>query len=1478
MNAATCPRRHEDLGAHLDGVLATSVRDHVAGCDACRDARHALEELAQRLSRAGDDVDVNDPLVDRLAAIADDASAKPERIRETRVRDEAAPAASAKPRTKKTLWLLLAACAGIGLSATVGRKLADHHETAAVGTRAWRGKVAKIARSGAEGGGSGVHASGPAGKVDLAEGVELRAGTKITTDGRTRARLDFDDGTVVILDRSTTVTVDAAPRTLALEDGTLLADVARLGEAPGPNAPAARIVSPMGEVRVLGTKLSVTATSGRTNVEVLRGEIEVANAHANGKPQKVHAGQEGVLTSDGQVDVAPANDMAARAAFGEQLVELHNEDADAPVSGLGELRARRPGKTDEKDHAVRLAKHAVKVRIAGNVARTEIDETFTNDTNDELEGIYRFPLPPGAQIERLALEVDGKLVEGEFVDKQKAAAIWRGAIQNAAPKAPKPKEEIVWVPGPWHDPALLEWARGGRFELKIFPIPKKGARRVVIAYTEAVAPVSGVRRYVYPLPQGSSSKLAIDEFSVDAQVLGHDAKSGVHVRGYELEHKTDGPAERLTSTMSSFVPSGDLAIEYSLGDRTSNATAWAYRASESATVSSAKDRDPIGRDAFVAIALRPTLPKWTDPKPRDQVIVVDTGRAMYGERFARAKRLAVQMTQEMDRRDRVTVLACDVGCRQLPGGFVSPGSTGAHDVDAFLAGLTPDGASDLVAAVRAASTVAGHETARSLRVAMISDGVATAGYREGARVAAETAEACAASGAEVVAVPVGADADVSLLGELARGGGGVVVPYQPGQRLESTALEVLNATYGTALRDVELVLPEGLHDAAPQVLAPIRAGGETIVTARLSGESAKGEIVLRGKVGGDAFEAKYPIDVNAKTDAGNAFVPRLYAAARITDRDRSAQDSARAELVALSRRFAVPSRYTSLLVLESEAMFKAFGIERSERAAAWTGEVEAQGSLAGPGTGSGSGSGRAGLSMNPFDDEAFGAEAKKDKEGEGNLGLSGKGLGGGGFTQLFDGDGPRARGNVSGDPLDSTAQASAPRPVAPAAPAATAAPPPPAKSSRAWVGDPLSNAMPTARPGGEFMKRVWVRHATIAADASSPVAAEKIAQARAALVGAPDERSKHKELGKLLALGGQLDELAEALDKWSVRDPLDADVIVGRADLAARRGDRDGALRILGGALAASSLSRDDAFVLASTIARDYDRLGRPEACAFRVTAAELRPVDSDAVARAVACERHQGRGPSADRWLASLKDVQRTAVASALAKIDVAKPESTSGDIVVAATWEGGGDLDVALIDPAGRRASTVTRVKGARVEGSLSADHETLALTTGEAGSFVVEVVRASGAANAVRGKVAIRALGQTQIVPFTLTGSRAQVARVDVRWEQELVRLDNGSSTPTWRAPFDHGGAAARLAGTNVQPCARFGDGGMGRVAVTFDPTGVVSAVALESATFDVESPAAQCVRRAFFGARVAEFAGGPVTIRKSFVINPGRDHGL
>jgi hypothetical protein len=921
--------------------------------------------------------------------------------------------------------------------------------------------------------------------------------------------------------------------------------------------------------------------------------------------------------------------------------------------------------------------------------------------------------------------------------------------------------------------------------------------------------------------------------------------------------------------MTAFTPSGDLGIEYGLEDRASDASVWAYASPAlTAAPSSGKARDPdtVGSDPFVAIALRPKLPRWTEVTPRDQVIVVDAGRAMFGERFARAKLLSVQLAQEMDRRDRMTVLACDVTCTAMPGGFVGPGAPAAHDVDAFLAGLRPEGATDLVGAVRAAATVPGRDRARDLRVVLLSDGVATAGYRATGRLAAAVSEALNDGRAEVVAVPIGADADVTLLAEVARGGGGVVVPYQPGQRLEVSALEVLNATYGTTLRDVEVTLPPGLHDVAPASLPPLRAGSESIVTARLSGDVVRGDIVLRGKVGGLPFEARYPVDARASSDPGNAFVSRLFAGARIADRERDASDAGRVELVALSRRFSVPSRFTSLLVLESEAMFKAFGIERAERGAQWTGEAVAEGAtVAALGRGDAHSLKGSDGDVAGADDLAASDFEERKKDAPGGLGAIGHGAGGGGTGEGFGSGSTRSR------------PAAAPRPAPTQAPEPSAAPP---AKSEAIAEDKAAGprdlglaAIGRRRGPGQFMRKVFVRRATISADSTNAVPADKLALARAAVQAAPDERSKHKDLAKLLALAGQLDELGEALDRWSIRDPLDADVIFGRADLAARRGDRDASLRVLGGALAASAMSQDEAFALASTVARSYERLGRSEACAFRVTAAELRPADNDALARAIACERGQGRPTAAERWLSMLKAPQRVAVELAVAKVEPSKAEAAQGDVVIVATWGGGADLDVALVDPAGRRAGAATRVKGARVEGATARDHETLALATGETGSFLVEMVRSvvagpEGRDAPVSGRLTIRAFGQTQTLPFVLVGSRVSVARLDTRWEAELVPLDEGLP-PNLPREFDRAAAGAALGRISLAHCAASGQGGSGHAAVTFGPVGRVTNVVIDDARF-AGTPAARCITSALFGAAVPPFAGPPVRVGKSFTL--------
>ncbi|MFO0675982.1 MAG: VIT domain-containing protein [Polyangiaceae bacterium] len=1210
-----------------------------------------------------------------------------------------------------------------------------------------------------------VHVSGTGSRMDLEVGKKVAKGQKLRTDEKTRAKIDLARGVSLVLDRGTEVVLGDDPLHVELASGALSVEV---GESKESATSPFTVKTPRGTVTQKGGRVVLTSFDRRLEVDVARGEAVLKDP--TGRDVDLFAGHEATVFPDDRVEVVPALDLARRASFveglGPAIADRATKDGDGSLSGVGELRAKKPGRKDEKDHAVRLARHDLKVRIVGNVARTEVEEVFANDTDDELEGLWRFPLPAGAEIERLALEVDGKLVEGSFVDKAKAAAIWRGVIQNAAPKAPKPKEEIFWVPGPWRDPALLEWQRGGRFELKIFPIPKRGSRRLVLAYTQTLDLVAGQRRYVYPFPESVASELTVDDVRVDVQVLGVETSGKARLGGYDVGEASVSPtgAQRFEKSFSRFTPSGPLTVSFPSGDRKSDVSAWAYR-------------DAKG-DAFAAIALRPKLPKWQDVAARDHVLVLDAGRGMYGERFQRARRLAVKIVSELDRRDRVAVLACDLACKKLRGDFLYGGAAAAHDVEAFLSSIEPDGASDLVGAVRTAGAVSGREEAHELRVTVLSTGSAGAGYRRADRVTANVAAAMPNGKARVNVVPIGADADVDFLSEVATGGGGVVVPYVPGESVDAVAWEVLGASYGGALRDVEVTLPDALVDVAPAVLSPIRAGSESLVVARVRGERVVGDVVLRGKVGGEAFEARYPIDVRPSDAEGNAFVPRLFAAGRIADRQRVAGDESKKELVELSSRFAVPSKFTSLLVLESEAMFQAFGIDRKRTASGWTGES---------------------------DSEAAEVPTQAPKDDTGATGT----LGGlsdplrAGF--LAEGDTATADKRATGEVFDlghgAGSSAMPPPPVRPAMPApkAASAADEPSRGRRDEAFDPFApepdrsrrapnpvrpdvakRRLPPPDDGGRWMKREWYREADVVPQTGPRVPYETLAKARAELLAFPDERKKHVELVRLLAQNGNVDDLEDAVTAWSRRDPLDDGAVTARADVLARRGDRDAALRVLSGVLASPTLPPQEVATIATNLATAFERAGaEKEACALRIAALEAKPKDETALAAAALCERKTGHARAAEGLLVNpAPGISRESVARKVAALDVAessKSERATGDVVVDASWDGDADLDVTVVDPQGNRIAWTSRAKGVRVADPRSRRHEVLGFPATVAGAYAIELTRTGDGSRASRGVVRITAFGSTKSQDFVLTGTRTSVGAAIVKWKSRMVPAD-------------------------------------------------------------------------------------------------------
>jgi len=1367
-NKSMCERSVDEMASVLDGSASAELLAHVAECDPCRDARYDAERAELLMSEAGSDFQLPAAFAEKLnaASVAPSPAAPtpPVDVRaSTSPSPTPSPTATPQPPAGSSLsafakrWTVPFIAAAAAAAILVGRAQtggtsADDPELSGP---PWRGKVGKLLTQGGK-----LELCAPSGSAchDAREGDEVPAGSLIRTDRRSLAELAFSDGSALSIDRDTTLRLSTRGRGAELVKGGIVADVEH-HENWG-----ARFEFKGGHLDVLGTKFSLRNDDESTAVHVARGEVRLSDGR--GHDAVVLAGEEGRVYPGTPPTTSAVAGLGEALGWSEVIQPEPDDEPEARPRALGELKAQKPGEKAERSGAVRLDSHAVRVKIAGSVARTEVEEVFTNQTDDVLEGIFRFPLPPDAKIERLALEVDGKLEEGAFVDRERAAAIWRGAIVNAAPQLRQEiKDEIVWVPGPWRDPALLEWQRGGRFELRIFPIPRRGSRRVVLAYSQLVKQSASVRHYSYPLgfdPSGNSTPL---DFSIDVQVRGNDPKFRVRAPGWDVARDQNNGTDHLRFDAKSFVPSGDFAVDYALADRASEVSAWAYR-DASASGSAAQP--------YVAVALRPRLPKQVERGPgRAVALVVDASRSVFGENYRRATSLATRLARELEPSDRVTVLACDNTCRSMPGDLRLPGAQTARDVRRFLEHETPEGASDITFAVARGFAALG-DSGRTPHVIYIGDGTATAGPTRPATIE-RAVHAALPSGGRVTSLGIGPESDAESLFALARGGGGSALPYVPGQPLADAALSALSAVYGAALSDVRLELPEGISQVAPARLDPIVADSELVVTGRLRDPQLKGDAVLRGTINGHPFEQRYPLELTASDSSGNAFVPRLFAAARIADLERDGSDSAKREAIALSTQHSVASRYTSLLVLESEAMYKAFGLDNARKTPEYTADLEAEGSSA-------SGELALGDDLDRAKDKAKNEVALNDEAAKRDD-VATRSRPSAAPKAARGGDGSGLSMNpFDAGPMVGSGRGSPPRkPAFAPPPAPTSAPEPsperaaPEKKRSVIVEHSAEIDMPIRpRPRPMIpMRRIWERKGEINTLRFVPKAASGSALTDAERELSRDD-SRRQSLKKVFALSsaaGDLGEAARLAERWLEKEPLDPEAITALADVEARRGHRDAAIRMLGSVLDV----RPGDTASHKRLARLERWAGHTElACRHGIAMAEGKSQDLTLVAEAVRCARNIGLTAVADALLDAAAANDRAGIEQRLNQ-PASDDAVLSGDLRLEASWSGGSDLDLSLLDTEGHRISWL----GAGTRSVISArdatstSREGLALRGAAPGEYVIELTRGAGSGGTT-GELVVTIAGTVRRIPFAFDGDRKAIALLRITMQPRLVPL--------------------------------------------------------------------------------------------------------
>jgi tetratricopeptide (TPR) repeat protein len=576
----------------------------------------------------------------------------------------------------------------------------------------------------------------------------------------------------------------------------------------------------------------------------------------------------------GKLDPRFGPALEAAKSYRPRSFHFPTASAGAPAALAGDREVAPPVALTASDgtglHLVALAADGV---LVPPLAFTELRLTFENPRDRVMEGHFRIALPPGAAISRFAMKIGGAWQEAEVVERQRARQAYEDFLHRR------------------QDPALLEQEAGNEFSARVFPIAPRERKELVVSYSHALPdPEQPYVLALHGLPEIGQLDVRVLLGERPAQGAAQSSLGGTVTdrRVVELHRRA-------------WTPDRDFTVAQGLAG-----AGTALRHGNLAVV-------------------RVPAPLEAEPQEVGGLYVLVDSSA------SRALGWAAQV-------DRVAGLVA--GLRDGAGPS-TPLAVAAFDqeVVSILEGRAGDftgaplerlrrrgalGASDLQAALRWLAARLESSGGVYPRVLLVTDGVATAGDTEG-RALKAAVRVLGRHGVERLDVlAVGGLRDDAALRQLLTGN----LPHD-GQLLDGTdPLPEIARRLTLACRSAVPVVVDGAEWSWPATLDGVQPGDVTLVYADLPADRPL-RITVDGRelpLASEPVAAERPLLQRASAQARIERLLHLRETALAGDED--VRRALVREATELSVRHRVLSPFTALLVLETEADYARFGLDR----------------------------------------------------------------------------------------------------------------------------------------------------------------------------------------------------------------------------------------------------------------------------------------------------------------------------------------------------------------------------------------------------------------------------------------------------------------------------------------------------------------------------------------------------------------------
>ncbi|MEH2362915.1 VIT domain-containing protein [Nostoc sp.] len=363
---------------------------------------------------------------------------------------------------------------------------------------------------------------------------------------------------------------------------------------------------------------------------------------------------------------------------------------------LGGLYVQSP----QGEQLVFPLKHTeVIAKIAGNLSRVEVIQSFENPFTQPLEAVYIFPLPDEAAVDDMEIKIGSRIIKGNIKKREEAVAIYEKAKQEG------------------RTAGLLEQQRDNIFTQSLANIKPGEQIDVTIRYTESLKFEAGNYEFVFPIVvgpryipgtpiDGSGDTDRVPDASritppivlegtrrrhninVTVEIDAGLPISEVRSPSHQLKIEHSGQIVRIQLAGEDTIPNKDLILRYQVSGQETQST----------VLTQADDRG-----GHFAIYLIPALEYSTDEiVPKDVVFLMDTSGSQSGDPLQKCQELMRRFINGLNPHDTFTIIDFSDAVRQLSPTPLPNTPENRAQAIAYINNLQAAGSTEMLSGIRTA--------------------------------------------------------------------------------------------------------------------------------------------------------------------------------------------------------------------------------------------------------------------------------------------------------------------------------------------------------------------------------------------------------------------------------------------------------------------------------------------------------------------------------------------------------------------------------------------------------------------------------------------------------------------------------------------------------------------------------------------------------------------------------------------------------